>query len=805
MSRGPHQERGAASTYRLQLRPGFGFGEASRRVGYFRRLGVSHLYLSPVFEAVRGSPHGYDVVDPTRVRDELGGRVGFEALARAAREAGLGVLIDIVPNHMAAHQENGWWWRVLRDGRGSAEASIFDIDWERGNGRVVLPVLGAPLDEVIERGEIRVETSEGASLLRYFDKRFPLHGDGGADEHLQGEELRELLDAQHYELIHWREGGARRNYRRFFDINELVGVRVEDEAVFTRTHGLVRDLWREGLIDGVRVDHIDGLARPGEYLRRLEALLMESGRAERPWIIVEKIPGHGERLPEAWPVSGTTGYERLNAITRMFVTESGLARMEGIARGVGVGDLDFHALVTRSKREVLESLFAGELERLTECVASSLQGSSTASLLEAITEIIVELDVYRTYLADDLDDADSLRRLKQAAERARGRAPEVDSVASVLLGERGGDATRCVRLFEQLSGPAMAKGVEDTAHYRHAVLTALNEVGGEPVVEGADPIGRFHADMREFADGGLTPLSTHDTKRSEDARARILALGEAPELWSELLEGALGASGAREHQAVARLSKRHLVFLLQASIAVWPEREGAPTDIGDRLRDYMIKAAREGKEESSWASPDAAYEQDLEAVCKAIETPDGELGKLIGRVVRKLERRATEISLAQTVLRLTAPGAADSYQGTEVTDRSMVDPDNRRPVHFEALEGRLGRLQEGNLAAARRDLKLHVTRTLLELRRRLPEAFRAGYTPVAVDVPGVVCFVRGEGAERVCAVAGVTSEALSAERVRVPVRGLRREALSGRTFAEADDRGVTVENPWELAPALVLV
>jgi len=777
------------STYRVQLRPGFGFDALRARVGYLERLGVSHLYLSPIFESVPGSEHGYDVVDPTRIRGELGGEAGFERLVVEARSHGLGVLIDIVPNHMATHATNRWWWGTLRDGRESAHASIFDIDWGRSE-RVVLPVLGSPAGDVLERGELGIDRTGDEPALSYFDQRFPLRPDVEAPEGA----IERLLGRQHYELVHWREGALRRNYRRFFDIDHLVGVRVEEEGVFERTHALVASLWREHLIDGVRIDHIDGLAAPGAYLERLEAML--SGR--RPWIVVEKILGHGERLPASWRTHATTGYERLNAITHAFVDREKLSRMAKGARDVGADEVDFERLVRRSKREILDTSFRGELSTLASHVAPLVDANEPA-VREALAEIIVSLDVYRTYLEDDPDSG--RRRLEQAS----GSSPMARRTARALVAHAEREARSTpVRLFEQLSGPAMAKGLEDTAHYRHAVLTALNEVGGEPVIGEEGAVARFHAAFaRAEGEAGLVPLSTHDTKRSEDARARLLALGEEGAWWGEVLRR---VRALREPASIESIAPADLIFLLQAAIGIWPSAGKPDEEIAGRLRAFMAKCLREGKQRSSWTDPDKAYEGLAKEVCDAT-IEEGKLRGIVEETVARTRVRADQISLVQTVLRLTVPGVPDTYQGTEVIDRSLVDPDNRRPVDFDRLDRRLQRLdREGPEPGDVDDLKLHVTSTLLRLRRRLGSVLDAGAYGAIRTSRGddVLAFGRSSHDGEVVVVCGLTLAGADATEIEVPIAGLWTDALSGETFGSPNARSIVLRWPQARLPAVAL-
>ena len=793
------------ATYRLQFRPpetlttaddGFGFDDATARVDYLRRLGISHLYLSPIAEAQTGSAHGYDVTDPNEIRAELGGRDAFERLIEAAREAGLGVIVDIVPNHMAASVENPWWRATLAGGRDAPESRVFDIDWDAGGGKVVLPTLGSSLDAAIEGGELAIVEDGGELAAAYYDDRFPIRGEAQATD--DPRLVREILGRQRYELIDWRQGAARRNYRRFFDINHLAGVCVEDEEVFEATHRLVRELWESGLIDGVRVDHVDGMARPGEYLRRLRETL--APRAGAPALIyVEKILGERERLPEAWPVDGTTGYEALNDINRLFVSGAEAARFGAIAAGIGAEDLDGPALVVEAKREIAQRLFPGELERLATLAAPALGDTDLDQASRAIVRLVAHLDVYRTYLGDgDRRDEDA-QRLRAAAKASGDETAE--RIAELAIGSHEfPQRERFVAAFEQFSGPVMAKGLEDTAHYRCATLTALNEVGAEPGGAASDPPAAFISAMiaraRE-APAAMTPLTTHDTKRSEDARARILALAEAPEEWSAALRACkpeLDAAAERE------LAPEDAIFLLQSAVGIWPEG-GEPDEVwADRLAAYMEKALREGKRRSHWLEPDEAYESAVRRACQAL--PGLAARARLEQLVKRIEPTAGAITLVQTALRLLSPGVPDTYRSTEIVRRSLVDPDNRRAANWEALSARLARLEGGGPATDLNDRKMDLVRRLHALRSRRRSLFADGsFEAIEARAAGLLAFARARDRDRVIVAAGVRDAGRKLERLELDAGGAWRDALSGREVA--GDR-LVIDQPWRDWPVIVL-
>jgi (1->4)-alpha-D-glucan 1-alpha-D-glucosylmutase len=728
---------GQQSTYRLQLSGAFGFAAARAVVPYLADLGVSHLYSSPILRARSGSTHGYDVVDPTQVAPELGGEAGLHDLVAALRGAGMGLVVDLVPNHMSASDENPWWVETLRHGPGSEAARVFDIDWEAGGGRVRLPVLGGPLDRVA--GQVRVE----GGWVVYHQHRFPLAP--GTDR----------LDQQHYELVDWRRAAVDLNYRRFFSVNELVGVRQEDPEVYRRTHATILRLVAEGLVDGLRVDHVDGLADPAAYLDRLAA--------EVPFVVVEKILEDGERLRD-WPVAGTTGYEFLAVADGVLVDQAAAGAFADGYRDLTGADPDPAALALACKRERLERDFGGEVAG----VARHLPGEPKANRA-AVVALATQLPVYRTYVtgtapaagagAGAVDRTD--REVVLAAARAalpaleEAEAVALDRLVAALLLEW--PAPEAVRRFEQLTGPAMAKGVEDTALYRDTRLVARNEVGGtlarfgRPVAE----LHRANAEREARWPRSLLATSTHDTKRGEDTRARLAVLSERPGRWWPLAARWTGrlAAGVDPADALA---------LWQAMAGAWPLERA-------RCLAYMEKAVREAGLHTSWTDPDPAYERAVAGlVDRAYADPAvvAELEELVAEIAPAGRVKAAGLAL----LRLTSPGVPDTYQGTETEQLVLVDPDNRRPVAF-AGDG---------------SLKFRVTRTALRLRRDRPELF-AGYRPL--DAPGhLVAFARG--ADRLAVVVTrltlVATADARAEVPDVPVAlppGPWHDLLSGRDHA----------------------
>ncbi|MEV8549087.1 malto-oligosyltrehalose synthase [Streptomyces glaucescens] len=695
------------ATYRLQLQPEFPFGAAAAAVPYLASLGVSHLHLSPVLEAVPGSLHGYDVVDHARVRGELGGEEGLRALSRTAREHGLGLVVDIVPNHMAmAPRPNRALWEVLREGPKSAYARWFDIDWDAQGGQVLLPVLGHPLGTELEH--LRAD----GDVLRYHDQVFPLR------EGTEDLPLPQLLDAQWYRPVWWRLARTELNYRRFFSISELIGVRVEDPEVFDATHATLLRLLHEGVVDGLRVDHPDGLADPDGYLRRLHEAT--GGR----WTVVEKILSDDERLPAAWPVAGTTGYDALRHVDGVFTDPAGAAELLARYRRFAAPPADrggnWEATARRAAYRVLEHELATEVDRLTRvasrlCATSqdpALRDRAPWALRTALRELLVRLEVYRPY--ESGDPALVVTEEHAAGARAAFAVPEeagaVDVVRGLLLG-RYGDGPDRLELrtrFAQTASALRAKSVEDTAFYRYVPLLSATEVGGNPG-RPAVPPAEFHAYcarvQRDWPVTG-TVMSTHDTKRSADVRAALTVLTECPERWSEVLREVGRADvGAPDGQL---------------AWAAWQTVFGLGPADPERVREALLKHVREAGTHTSWTERQPAYEEAVAAFVAA--GPCGAPGERVARLRRELEPHVRANVLGGTLVHLTMPGVPDVYQGTEAECRSLVDPDNRRLVRFPPAE-------PGDKAA--------LTAAALRLRARRPEVFgeAASYAPVSAEGP----------------------------------------------------------------------
>ncbi|SIM65945.1 malto-oligosyltrehalose synthase [Micromonospora cremea] len=691
------------TTYRVQVRPGFDLDATADLVDYLADLGVSHLYSAPLLTATPGSAHGYDVVDHRAVNPELGGEAGRQRLLRALAAAGLGLVVDIVPNHagVAVPPANPAWWDVLRRGRASTYTDWFDIDWDRG--RLLLPVLADAPDAL---DDLKLVDGE----LRYHEHRFPVAdgtGDGSA---------REVHDRQNYELVSWRRGDAELTYRRFFAVSDLAGLRVEDPAVFAATHELILRWAAAGEVDGIRVDHPDGLRDPAGYLTRLRAA------APQAWLIVEKILEYGEELPD-WPVDGTTGYDALAAVNGLFVDPDAEGDFEVLDTRLVGRHTSWENLTHDTKLAAATRLLAAELTRLAALAPEVPREQARA----ALAELAAAFAVYRGY------PPHGARHLAAARSEAGRRRPDLANALDALTRRLRDPDDELAQRFPQFTGAVMAKGVEDTAFYRWSRFVALNEVGGSPAHFGVPP-AEFHrfATARQVRwPTSMTTFSTHDTKRSEDVRARMAVLSELPQRWGEQVTAWM---------AYAPLPDPAFAHLLwQTAVGAWPIER-------DRLHAYVEKAAREASTSTSWADPDAVFEQAMHAVVDQMYD-DPSLHDELTEFAAAITPAGWCNSLSQKLVQLAMPGVPDTYQGTELWDNSLVDPDNRRPVDFSVRRELLARLDGGwrppvdDSGAA----KLLVVSRTLRLRRAHPELF-TGYRPVPAHGPvgrHVVAFDRG--------------------------------------------------------------
>lgn len=740
------------STYRLQLHTGFGFDDAAAVVDHVAALGVSHLYLSPVLQAVEGSLHGYDVLDHSRLSRDLGGEAAFDRLVAAAHRRGLGIVADVVPNHMAVptpESANAVLWSVLSGGRQSPYAGWVDVDWAAGQGRLLMAVLGSPLREVLAAGELAVadDGPGGSRVIHYYDHVFPV-ADGTAADSLPA-----LLDAQHHRLAWWQVADAELDYRRFFDVDTLMAIRVENPAVFDATHQVLLDRFRAGDVDGFRIDHPDGLADPRGYLARLAAA------TDGAWVVVEKIVEHGEEIPADWSTAGTTGYDALHQVQGLFVDPAGIRALLSQWNDLTGDATPWAEVVREAKRLVATRSLAAEVSRLVRLAAATATADrrdlTDTGLRAGIVELLVAFEVYRGYVVPgEPAPAQAVQVVHAARDLALGRAPRLATEITFLVelalgtGEGGGPGTGrgaardefCVR-FQQTAGPVMAKGVEDTAFYRWYPLSALTEVGGDPSRVGVEPDAFAAWSRRQAAlhPVGMTTLTTHDTKRSEDTRARLLVLSEVPDRWAAAVARWRTASGAVRPASLDGATESLFWQSLYAA-SPWGSRGALPAD---RLHDYLAKATREAKVRTSWTSPDELFEAGLRSFTDAV-LADRALLADMGAFADSVAPAVRAVVLGQKLVQLTMPGVPDVYQGTEILDLSLVDPDNRRPVDYADRRHRLAHLDGGGTPRDLDDEKLRVTSAALRLRAEDGAAFTGPYTALATGTPHAVAFLRGE-------------------------------------------------------------
>jgi (1->4)-alpha-D-glucan 1-alpha-D-glucosylmutase len=709
-----------SSTYRLQIRQRFDLAQAAALTGYLRALGAGAVYLSPILQATSGSDHGYDITDHARVDPERGGEPGRLALAEAARAQQLQVVVDIVPNHMgvADPAQNRGWWQLLRFGRDAQCAEWFDVDWQAGGGKLLLPVLGDDAELA------KLDLLDGE--LRYYEHRFPLTP-GSAED---GADPQTVHDRQHYRLVGYRRADTEQNYRRFFAVTDLAGIRVENPEVYRASHAEILRWVRTGTVDGIRIDHPDGLADPAGYLSRLAA------DAPGAWITAEKITEPGERLPADWPVAGSTGYDALAEVNALLYDPAAEAAASAAYQRLTGDTRNWPAHLEQGKRLVATTILQAELRRICRGIrhAAPQLAASEDDVLAALTELAVAFEVYRSYHPAGAE------RLTEAAALAGRRRPELagplEEIRPLLA---GGDREVTVR-FEQATGAIMAKGCEDTAYYRYSRAIGLNEVGGDPGRYGST-VEQFHAaqaQRQELLSGSMTTLSTHDTKRSEDVRARLAVLPELGERWYGTAERLLEQ---------APVPNRAFGYLL------WQTFAGAGWIPRERMHGYAEKAMREAADGTGWRDPDPGFEQRVhQAVDLAYH--DERLHAELDRLIRSVDAPGWSNSLSGKLIQLTMPGVPDVYQGTELYDYSLVDPDNRRAVDFE-LRGRLlselteppltgpaltGPALDGTGAA-----KLWLVRQALQARREHPELL-TGYQPLPAAGPAAghaVAFDRG--------------------------------------------------------------
>jgi (1->4)-alpha-D-glucan 1-alpha-D-glucosylmutase len=799
-----------SATYRLQFNKDFTFQDAAKIIDYLAQLGISHLYASPILSARHGSTHGYDAIDPTRLNPELGTEADFAALQDKLREYGLGLILDIVPNHMSASSENSWWMDVLENGPESAYASYFDIDWHPPSrmldGKVLLPVLGRPFGEALERQELKLVLIEGKFFVQYFESLFPLAPstyhlilkrrlnelrtllsedspvyqeysgivasaaaisdatiqgrDAAGEKRLQFEAVRQrlrqlvgnesqvnefiqqnlkglegnpkepssftslesLLAQQHYALAYWQNVNEEINYRRFFAINDLVGLRMQDPLVFDATHALVLRMIEQKSVNGLRIDHIDGLRDPLGYLLQLSERVGSDTRSVTSLsipIFVEKILARDEQLPTSWPVAGTTGYEFANALNCLFVDPEGAKAIEQVYSRFLGRDLIYEDVLYQKKRLVMATLLGVEVRALEHQLQVLARDDRYAreiprsELDQALVETTAHLSVYRTYIRNlDVSPQDE-QRIEQALRDAQARTLQLpsrsfDFLRDVLLlrnrphllpGQREARLAFTMR-WQQFTGPIMAKAFEDTFLYVYGPLISLNEVGGDP-----RPLTAISADFSKFVvnrlrdfPNALNATTTHDTKRGEDVRARISVLSEMPEEWRQHLErwSKLNARHRKSIDGQPVPDRNEEIFLYQTLLGAWPLEPTDFSSLPERLQAYVVKATREAMVHTRWTQPNVRHERALQGFVSSIirSGSKNEFLRDFTSFHKRISYYGMINGLSQTLLKIASAGIPDFYQGSELWDLRLVDPDNRQRVDFDKRNAMLANLPD---------------------------------------------------------------------------------------------------------------
>lgn len=849
------------ATYRVQLNREFRFADARAIVPFLRKVGVTHLYCSPILQARPGSSHGYDVTDPTRLNEELGGDAEFEELVKELHQHGMGMWVDIVPNHMAASGDNSWWLDVLENGPASPYAAYFSVEWEPASSsaeeKIFLPILGEPFGSVLEQQQLQVKLDGNGLHVMYWSTRLPIdpatyllvlgsepvsfedeeatrewekltdalsripsrlatdwdmmearlrdqeplkrrlwelysqhppvrnHVDaqlskinGQQGDPASFDALETLLQNQPYRVAFWRAAREKINYRRFFDVSELISIRSEDPQVFNATHKKILELVQAGAITGLRIDHIDGLFHPREYLERLR----EAAGPQVP-VAVEKITLGDETLPTDWPAVGTTGYDFLAAVNDLFVDDAGLTRLDETYRAFTGSDCGFRDTTYATKKQVIDGLFAGEMASLGLHLSTLAEQDrhardlSPQELAQAILEVTACFPVYRTYTESPRVRPEDRAAVEAAVSEAESRNPKLTRGTlnfnrRVLLMDTRTETEetrkqwlRFVMRWQQMTGPIMAKGVEDTAFYRFNRLISMNEVGSNLAHTDVSHFHRFCAERQQRWPGALNATSTHDTKRSEDVRARINVISELADDWNRQVSR--WTRWNREHKSeiggrlVPDASEEYLVY--QTLLGAWPLCEEDVPALRERVKAYLEKALREAKVYTSWRKPDPEHEQAVQRFAEAISDPL-RAPRFFASFRDWIERTSfygAMNSLSQVLLKVTCPGVPDFYQGTFTWDLSLVDPDNRRPVPYEKQaqlrqemceqfrSDPAGALKTWLLKWTDGKAKLFTTQSALQFRQQHPELFAEGkYLPLTVTGPltdHLVAFLRRNG------------------------------------------------------------
>ncbi len=696
-----------AATYRIQANFATPLKEIARSIDYFQSLGISHLYLSPLLAAATKSAHGYDTVDFSRINPEIGTEQELKELSN-----NIGIILDFVPNHMCVSSKlNKWWWNVLKEGEKSRFAKYFDIEWhppeEDLSGKVLLPFLGERIEEA--KKSFTVVEEGGEKMLAYGQMRFPYH-----------------LKSAPYLLDYWKRGNYDINYRRFFNISDLASIRIEDDEVFASAHEKIFEWIKEGVVDGLRLDHIDGLYDPKQYLSRLREKWPEL------FLLVEKILMDDEEIPSSWSVQGSTGYDYLNLLNGSFVSCDHAREFQSLYREFTEETDSFETIVMKSKLHILNEDMRAEKKRITRAFTKHFSSYETSDVEEAVIALLVNFPVYRTYLPET-----GQKRLQRAIEKAKAATPKIDEklweeLETLFLHSHSEQSLNLVKKFQQTSGPVMAKGVEDTAFYRYFPLASLNEVGGEPDRFGITRECFYEENIKrqKNAPFSLLATTTHDTKRSEDVRARLNVLSEIPHEWKTKIDQWSQWNSRHKRAELPDKNDEYLLYqTLVGTLPVASMSKSIHAGYVQRIENYMLKAIREAKRRTSWIDPNAPYERAMQAFIQAILEPSASFFQDLEQFVKRVAPFGGCNSLAQTLIKITSPGIPDFYQGTELFSLTLVDPDNREAVDFDQLSKHLAHMEEYQTLSQNPlddKLKLYVTKKALACRQAHLQTFQNG-------------------------------------------------------------------------------
>jgi (1->4)-alpha-D-glucan 1-alpha-D-glucosylmutase len=777
------------ATYRLQFGPSFGFKDAEALISYLHDLGISDIYASPVFKANKGSTHGYDVTNPNELNPELGSAEDFSALTAKRNEYGIGWIQDIVPNHMVYSSDNQMLMDIFENGHNSPYADFFDVDWDHPDksikGKIMAPFLGKPYPETLRDGEIQLELSGPRLAVRYYDISFPLalssYDPGKCSKNIPEPEL--LLEKQFFKLCFWKKAARIINYRRFFYLNDFISLKVESAEVLRETHKLISDFVRRGIFTGLRIDHIDGLYNPAQYLKRLRLL------ADDKYIVVEKILELDETLPKSWPVQGTTGYDFCNYVNGIFVRRESEQIFTEVYQNFLNKPVHYEELLIEKKRAICEKYMSGEIDNIVHLFSIAAKNYrcelNPKNIRQAIIDIICAFSVYRTYINNESCVNDNKFYMAEAIDAAKKQNLALkDTIALVgrfllldLSNEEnisiGTKILDFVMKFQQLTGPVMAKGFEDTLLYDYNRLVGLNEVGSSPNRFGIS-LGEFHkfnAEKTARWPHCLNATATHDTKRGEDVRARIAVLTEMPELWSDKVRHwkQINARFKSKCHGIISPDPNDEYLLYQTMVGAMPFEPKEYKSFNERIKQYIVKVVREAKRHSSWIEPNEQYEQ---AFCLFVDrimdsSASNEFWRDFLAFQKQIAAYGIFNSLSQTLLKMTSPGVPDFYQGGELWDFSLVDPDNRRPVYFEKRKSIMGEIRSrehdstliDELLRTRQDgrIKLFLIYKILAERGKRAGFFEKGdYQPLKVRGKysnHIVVFVRSHGSQRITTIA----------------------------------------------------